>query len=794
MKSPAFTVVAVLALALGIGVNAFIFTGVNAVLLRPLPYSDSERNVYIWTANLQKGWDKASASVPDFTDWRGRSQAFESLAAYFPRNYNLIGGDQPQRVLSYHVSASLFPILEVKPVLGRGFLPAEDQPESERVVILSHGLWQRRFGGDASLIGRKITLDGDPFTVIGIMGPNFWFPAKEVELWMPLRVNVLQLSRDRRFVSVIGRLNPGVSAEKAETEMKAIALRLEREYPQSNAGWNVSVIPMYKERLGRRAGLALSIIWVAVGFVLMIACTNVANLLLAQVSTRRREIAIRMAMGAGRFRLIRQFLTESLLLAALGGTLGLLLARQGLNVFLALVPPYILGVDKIVIDTYVLGFTLAISLLTTVVSGLAPALDASTPDLNELLKEGGGGATIGVSGRRLRRLLVVSEVALSFILLAGAGLMIKVFLRLQQADLGFDPKNLLTLRLDLASYKYPEAYQRKAFYQQIIERIMTIPKIQAVGVTNALPMSRGMSTINFTIEGRSTVAPSDRPWAFQSTISPEYLRVMNIPLLRGRYFTDQDTSESTSVAIINQQMAHRYWPGEDSIGHRIKVADPEISQGEARWLTIVGIVGDVRNRGMDAEPLPEIYVPHAQSPAGNMTLVVRTASDPLAVAAAVEHEIWAIDKDQPVYDVLSMERRLSDHIAGIRIFIWLLGIFAVVALAMSAVGIYGVTSYAVSQRAREIGVRLALGAQVNNILWLVMKEGLVIAIVGVVIGLAGGFALTRFMKGLLFEVRSTDPTISISISILLIFVALLACYIPARRAMKVDPIVVLRYM
>ncbi|MCA1568366.1 MAG: ABC transporter permease [Acidobacteria bacterium] len=795
LKNPGFTVVAVIALALGIGANSAIFSVVNTVLLRPLPYQDPDRLVMVWEDNTKAGYPRDTPAAANYIDWRDQNQVFEGMAAIADMSFNLTGTGEPERIDGRRVSANLFPLLGVEPHIGRAFLPEEDQPGANRVVVMSHGLWQRRFGSDVNIAGKSLTLNGESYTVVGVMPPSFQFPAGEDELWVPLALTSQEAAnRGRHYLQVVARMKPGVTLEQAQTEMSAIAARLQQQYPDQNTDLGAAVT-MLHEHVAGDIKPALLVLLGAVGFVLLIACANVANLLLARAAVRQKEISIRIALGASRLRLIRQFLTESALLAALGGVVGLLLSLWGVSLLKAFIPPTISQAGEVSIDGRVLIFTLLISLLTGLIFGLAPALQASRFNLNETLKEGGRDSAAGSRGNRIRDLLVIAEVAVSLILLIGAGLLINSFLRLRNVDPGFRTGKLLTMQVELPQQKYPDHARRSAFYTELISRIEALPGVNSAAVTNWIPLVLQGDSIGFSIEGRPDPAPGQgkRPTVVTRVTSPHYFQTMGIQLLQGRVFGDQDKIDSPAVAVINETMARRFWPGEDPVGKRITPGSLN-SPDPDDWLTIIGVAKDVRQFELVADPKPQMYISYMQ--AGFFAprhLVVSTAVEPLSLAAAARRTIWEIDKDQPVSNIRTMENVLSDSIARQRFSMLLLGIFAAVALVLAAVGIYGVMSYSVAQRTREIGIRMALGARRGDVLMLTVGGGLKLVLIGVAIGLVAAFILTRVMSSLLFGVSATDPSTFIIISLVLVSVAALASYIPARRATKVDPMVALRY-
>jgi putative ABC transport system permease protein len=794
LKKPGFTLIAVITLALGIGATTAIFSAVNAVLLRALPYEHAERVVFVSSTEVSRGIDRMTVSPPNFHDWREQNQVFDEMAAFLNGNFTLTGDGEPEQFSGTRVSPNLFTLLGAEPLVGRSFLNEEEQVGRHRVVVLSYGLWQRRFGADPGLVGKTLTINGNPYTVVGIMRPDFQFPNSRTDVWMPLAFAPGPLDRGSHFLTVIARLKPGVTPALAQTEMAIIARRLEQFYKE-NQGVGVSVRPLREELLG---GIepALLILFGAVGFVLLIACANVANLLLARAAARRRESAIRLALGASRPRLIRQLLTESVLLSLLGGASGLLLARWGVDFLLSLSPNTIPHSQEIGVDGRVLAFTFALSLVTGVLFGLAPALEASKIDLNEMLKEAGQTAG-GKAGRhRTLRFLLVSEVALALVLLIGAGLLINSFLRLRSVNLGFDPERLLTMQISLPGSKYKEGSQRIAFFEQVLERVESLAGVESVGATNDLPLG-GTAFSRFfmaaDIEGVPMPAsPGELPPFAVFEVSPHYFSAMGTPLLKGRLFTAQDNQQGAPTAIINETVARRFFSDQDPIGKRIRVGSPN---GWNYWMTIVGVVGDTRLEKLSQTPFPEIYTPHSQGLLGassSMVLAVRSSDDPLRLAGLIREQVWAVDKNQPVSNIKTMEQLLSEGLAEPRFNTVLLGIFAVVALALSMTGVYGVASYSVSQRTREIGIRMALGAKASDVVRLVVGQGMKLALIGVVIGLVAAFALTHLMKSLLYGVDATDPLTFASIALLLPLVALLSSYIPARRAAKVDPMVALR--
>jgi putative ABC transport system permease protein len=787
-KSPGYTAVIVLALAVGIGATTAIFSVVNAILLRALPYGNPDRIVMVWMDNRKLAVDQDWHSYPNYSDYKDQNQVFEEMAAFNDRSFNLTGTGDPDRVVGAHSTASLFAVLGVEPIQGRVFMPEENDPGKDQVVIISQGLWQRRYGSDPNLVGQQISVNGASRTVVGIMPASFRFPSKNSEIWVPTSLNPeIKAQRSAFWLKAVGKLKPGVTIEQARADMTPIASRLAEQYDFLSA-YGVNLVPLHDQIVGT-VRPALLVLLGAVGFVLLIACANVANLLLARAAVREREIAIRTALGAGRWRLVRQLLTESTLLAIVGGTAGLLIALWGLDVLVALSPADIPRLDQIRIDGRVLAFTFSVSLLTGLIFGIVPAIQSSKPDLNESLKEGGRGTTGGIQGARVRSALVVSEIALSLVLLIGAGLMIKSFIRLQQFDMGFNPERLLTMRLQLSGTKYREEQPRVSFIKDLVERVESLPGIQSAGAISTIFLTKTPFSTTFRIKGRPAPPPEEDIEVPIDSVTPNYFRVMGIPLISGREFNDGDVRTAPGAIIINQTFVRQFFKDEDPIGKDFTFGDPNTDP----WLKIVGVVADVRRTGFDSEPRAETFLPHAQASSGAMTLVIRTAGDPVSLASAIRSEVWAIDKDQAVYDIKPMSQLLGDMISQRRFNMLLLAIFSAVALILAAVGIYGVISYSVTQRTHEIGIRIALGARPGDVLKMVVGRAALLALVGVGTGILGAFALTRLMSSLLYGVSATDPLTFGVVSLALSGVALGASFVPALRAARVDPMIALRY-
>ena len=789
-RSPAFTAVAVLTLALGIGANTAIFSVVNAVLLRSLPYEEADRLVLLteWSEQVPQ----MSFSVANLKDVRDQNSVFESLVGYNGQNFILSGeGGEAERVNGRQVSSGVFATLRKAPILGRAFTAEEDKPGAEGVALLGEGFWDRRFGRDPGVLGRRLVLSGQPFTVVGVMPATLHGSWKTVDVFTPLLRLEDQLGGEKNRgnhpgIYVVARLKQGVSEERARNEVRAIAARLAEQHPNSNARQSMTLESLHEAFVGDLRP-ALMLLVGAVAFVLLIACANVANLLLARAANRQKEIAVRGAMGAERGRLLRQLLTESLLLSLLGGVLGVVLAFWGVRGLVATLPANVPRADEIRVDGMVLAFTAGLALFTGLLFGIAPAWKVSRQDVQDVLREGGRG-TAGPAHHRVRNTLVVGQIALALILLVGAGLLLRSFVRVLQADSGFRADGVLTASLPLPQGRFPDEAKRAALVRQLIERVNAVPGVQAASA--ALPLLGGWQS-SFRLEGRPEPPPGQLPSADITRVTPDYFRAMGVRVLEGRVFTDHDTADVTPVAIVDATFARTHYPGESVLGKRLRFGGHD--DAESKWIEIVGMVGHVKNYGVDQESRVEVYLPYYQSPVTGVTLILRTEKDPASLGAPLRAAVKAADPEVPVYAMRTLSELVSDRTAQRRLAVMLIMVFATVALVLAAVGIYGVMSYAVAQRTQEIGIRMALGAEREQILRMVLRHGTLMALSGVALGLLAAFGLARLITSLLFQTSAADPPTFSVVPLVLIAVAVLACYVPARRATRIDPLVALRY-
>ena len=791
-KSPAFTLFAVAILALGIAANTAIFSIADAVLLRPLPYRDAARLVMIWEDASSYGFPEDTPAPGNFSDWKGRNHVLEDTAALFFNRYNLTARDgTPEQLNGTTVTSNLFSVLGVSPELGRDFRAEDNAPGAPPVVMLSHGLWVRRFAGDAGLVGQEIYLGGKKHVVVGVMPGGFLYPDRRTEVWVPWQLTPEKLAdHGSHFLHVVARLRPGVSLTSANAELATIAKQLEQEHPDSNAKVGAFAVPL-RDQIAREIRPAILVLLGAVCFVLLIACANIANLLLARATGKWREMAMRLTLGASRFRIACQMLTESILLAALAGSLGLVLSAWGTGFLAALVPKTLAPLGGTSLDRRVLLFNVVVSLSTGIVFGLIPAMRISGLNLVSSLKNGGGQSGVGSGGQRVRDVLVVSEVALAIVLLAGAALMVRSFENLMHLDTGFRADHVLVLRTPVQMEKYDTQARRTAFYDQVLEKVEHLPGVVAAGYTTWIPLTNVGGATGITIEGRPEPAPGQMPIPNARIVSRNYSRALQMKLLDGRLLDEHDGTGTQLVALINQSMARNLWPGENPVGKRFKRG---AYSKDAPWITIVGIVGDVYQAGPAAPVRAEMYLPYEQQeffPPEH--LAVRTAGDPLLLADAIREQIWSVDKQQPVAEVMPLEQLVDENLAPKRMQAALLGGFAGLALLLASLGIYAVLSFAVTQRTQEIGVRVALGAHSGDVLRMVFSHGMRLFALGAVLGLTGALALSRTMSHLLYGVSASDPVSFATVTLVLGMVTLLACYIPARRAMRVDPLVALRY-
>jgi putative ABC transport system permease protein len=796
IKSPGFTIIAVLTLSLGIGANTAIFSVVNAVLLRDLPFPESDRIVTLWENNTVDGLERDDVSPANFLDWRERQKSFEELAFANPYSLDYVADDEPVTFRAALVSRGFFDVLGAVPLHGRVFAPEEYEAGKNKVVILSHGLWQRRFGSDPNILGRSLTLDEEPMTVVGVMRPDFRLHLFDIdeEMWGPQEIDEsFKTQRKATYLKVIGRLKPGATLEQARAEMSGIAGNLGSEYPATNSGIGVTAVTL-PEHLKGKWRLALLLLLGAVGFVLLIACTNVANLLLARGADREHELVIRAAIGAGRGRLLRQLLTESLLIAILGCGVGIILASWCIRLIVAFNPGDIPRIEQVSLDGATLIFVTVVAFLTALLFGIAPALKFSKPNLQGSLKETGRTMSTGSTHHWLRGGLVVTEIALAVVLLIGAGLLVRSFVSLINVDPGFSVDRVASLQVFIWG-RYTKAEQRIAYVDETLKRIEEMPDVEAAGITTALPILESSATTSFPliIEGQPPRPAGQEPVAQISVATSGYFPAIGARLLRGRLFNQFDTNNSLKIAIINNTMAQRYWPNEDPVGKRFTLRSGSRNERGPVTLEIAGVVSDSRQDGLDKNPRPEFFRPHSQSPSGSLIYVVRTRSDAAALIPALRESIWKTSPGQPFYSVTTMDRLVSDSLKARRFNLALLGVFAGLALILALTGVYGVMSFVTRQRTHEIGVRVALGARAKDIARLVLGHGFKLAMIGTVIGSIAAFALTRLMTALLFGVTASDPATFAVVVVLLPAIAMLACYLPARRAMKIDPLVALRY-
>jgi len=793
LKRPGFTAIALITLALGIGANTAIFSVVNAVLLRPLPFRDPDQLVIVWEDATFAGFPRNTPAPANYVDWKTQNQSFVDMAASHETSFNLTGDGEPERVAAYSVNANFFPLFGVQPLLGRSFSEEEDHPGANKVAVLSYSLWQSRYGGDRQILNRDIQLNGEKHTVIGVMPASFQFFESDVRLWVPLALDQEDLAnRGGHYLKVVARLKPGVTIAQAQADTDAIMRRIALDHPGETMEGKLGavVLPMREQMVGESRG-SLIVLLVAVAFVLLIACANVAGLLLARAVGRRREIALRVALGAGRGRVIRQLLTESLLLASVAGVLGSLLAYWSFTFLQGLVPEEMALSTPLNLDTRILAFTLLISVVTGIIFGLVPALQAANIDLNDALKQS---STRTTSTGRLRGAMIVFEVALSLVLLVGAGLLIQTLFQLFRQYSVLEPEKVLTMRTILPREKYKEPQQRDNFYQQVLQRVEHLPGVVSAGYSTSIPLAWKGGTSGFYPEGVTSPIPGMAYDANHRQVSANYLQAMNVPLRQGRYFESSDNAQSMLVAIVNETMARQYWPGENALGRRFKLGGPEDT--DVPWVQIVGVVADIRQMGLDEPVKAEMYFPYQQ---GQMIwytprdLVIRTNGDTSGVVGSVRQVIREVDPDQPVSNIATMAEVLGTEAAQRRMGMIMLVGFAALALLLASLGIYGVLAYFVTQHTAEIGVRQALGATPRNILFLVLKKGMGLTLAGIVIGLICSFVLTRLMSSLLFGVKASDPLTFVTVPLVLGLVALLACLIPARRATRIDPLVALRY-
>src|SRR5215813_676901 len=790
LRRPGFTIIAVFTLALGIGANTAIFSAINALLLKPLPFPELDRVVAVWDKLPSRGVLHNEVTFANYLDLKTQNRSFEQLALYRWWSPNLTGVEPPERIQGFLVTANFFDAIGMKPIMGRTFADEENQPGKDAVAIITHSLWQRRFGGDPEILNKTITINTVVRKVIGVMPEHFNFP-KGAEIYAPIAMTPeLMKSRGNHSFYILGRLNRGTSIASAQADIDNIMARLEQQFPETNAGWGATAFPLVADTV-RTYDTALWIMMGAVGFVLLIACANVANLMLARASGRQKEIALRTALGASRWRIVRQLLTESVIVALIGGGVGVLIGFWGIDALRAADPAeaskFAPGWYQLGINTPVLLFTLGLSLVSGIFFGLAPALQASKTNLNDSLKEGSRQTT--GSSHRLRSFLVVFEFALSLVLLVGAGLLTRSFLSLLRTDPGFNPDHVLTMNLVLPGLKYKDQPQRAAFYSDLVQRVKAYPGVESAAVVNYLPLGGSNSSDEYLIEGEPKPAPGQENVGRYRVASPDYFRTMGISIVRGRGFTDQDKAGAPPVVMVNEAFVRKHWPSQDPIGKRIRFYG---SLEEAPWMEVVGVIADVKHE-LDLPVTPEYYLPHAQNPWNAMVLVARTSVQPSALASALRQQVLAIDKDQPVFDVKTMQEVRSISVAVYSFSSVMLGIFAFVALLLASIGIYGVMAFAVTQRTQEIGIRIALGARSADVLKLVVTHGMKLALFGMVLGLGGSWALTRFMEKLLVGVQTTDVLTFSLVSVCLLVTAFAACYVPARRATKVDPLVALRY-